>query len=285
MANGPGELEEQFSNPGLVQWGQPFGNAKTADASRVIREQAPIVATYRKPAPAGRIVAISPTEIRGFAGDRRAQNPLTVRIDIDDVTRATVTADVPLDNVSLGVTVLGFAYTLPQLAAGPHTVKAYAIDPISGEAVLLDGDSFTAITPLFDTTFYLEQHPEVGDAITAGQYSSAYDHFMKAGQFAQYDPSPYFSTVYFLTQNPAVAKRVLTGAVKSPFQLFLASGERAGLKASTLFDEQYYLAAHADVATAVAKHQYLSGLDHYLILGKSLGYDPLAPVAELVGMA
>jgi len=46
------------------------------------------------------------------------------------------------------------------------------------------------------------------------------------------------------------------------------------------FNEFYYLNQHPDVAAAVRAGQFRSGLDHYLVAGASLGYEPHAPNAS-----
>ncbi|MGL4376895.1 MAG: hypothetical protein ACRCT1_10690 [Microcoleaceae cyanobacterium] len=68
--------------------------------------------------------------------------------------------------------------------------------------------------PLFDTQFYLEENPDVQEAVKAGNIT-AIEHFIKFGQLEGRNPSPLFDTALYLEQNPyiedAILKDELTG--------------------------------------------------------------------------
>ncbi|HVT83403.1 MAG TPA: Ig-like domain repeat protein [Phycisphaerae bacterium] len=139
MAYYPGTLVAGFSNPALTSHGVPFGNAKTADNARVIREDAPIVAAYRTAKPVGGIDTASATQISGYALDPRVDGPMMVRVDIDNQARATFAANGPYGSITHGYT-----YTLPLLGRGRHTLTLLGLDIYTGAWVPLASKVITA---------------------------------------------------------------------------------------------------------------------------------------------
>ncbi len=132
MAYAPGQLVAGFSNPSLTYAGVPFGNAKTADASRIISQDAPIVAAYRTAKPVGSIDTLTSTTMSGYALDPRIPGPMTVRVVIDNQAGPTFQADQPYSTIQHG-----YSYALPALAKGKHTVSLYGLDTFTGAWVLL----------------------------------------------------------------------------------------------------------------------------------------------------
>jgi hypothetical protein len=127
MAYYPGQIVAGFSNPSLTVAGVPFGNAQSANASRVIRENAPVVAAYRNAKPSATIDTASATQIKGYALDPRLAGALTVRVDVDKQSGVPFLADDPYGTIQHGYT-----YLLPALTKGKHTVVLWGLDSFTG---------------------------------------------------------------------------------------------------------------------------------------------------------
>jgi Metallo-peptidase family M12B Reprolysin-like len=269
MAYDPGVRIPYFSDPDIIYAGVPIGNAKTADAARIIREDAPIVSAYRVAKPIGALDSVSLSQITGYDYDPVTQSAVMLRVDIDGQTRDTFLGDDGQTDSSapFGIPAHQFAYTLPRLSQGKHQVQIYAIDPSDGTPYLIATTTIQAPTPIFDEAYYLANNPNVATLIAQHKFKSAWDEFNRVGQFQGLDPSPYFNTQYYLANNPAVAKALQHHSIRSAFQQFLSKGEKQGLNASALFDESYYLDTYPAIAAEVSKGLYPSGLEQYLLVG------------------
>ncbi len=114
---------------------------------------------------------------------------------------------------------------------------------------------------LFDTSYYLEQNPDVAKA-KAG-VNPLY-HYLRRGAAEGRDPHPLFDTSYYLEQNPDVAK-----AGVNPLYHYLRRGAAEGRDPHPLFDTSYYLEQYPDVA-----EERLNPLVHYVGPGIAEGRDP-----------
>jgi len=114
---------------------------------------------------------------------------------------------------------------------------------------------------LFDRAYYLTNNPDV----TAAGITAAYRHYIESGQYERRSPSAYFDSAYYLANLPEAP---LSG---SAFDHYLRIGADEARSPSALFDEPFYLATYADVAARVADGTYLSGLQHYLLVGQTKG--------------
>jgi hypothetical protein len=140
MAYAPGAAIPYYSNPNVSYLGTPTGTA-TANAARTITEFAPLVAAYRTaPSVVGSFDSAKPAMLTGWAVDPLdTETPVRIRIDIDGITRATVTADVQRNDLVpyFGSANHGFSYTPAGLTAGHHTVKVYALHAGDNAGTLL----------------------------------------------------------------------------------------------------------------------------------------------------
>lgn len=132
MAYYPGQIVAGFSNPTLTVAGVPFGNTQSANASRIIRENAPIVAAYRNAKPSATIDSASTTQIKGYALDPRLTGALTVRVDVDKQAGVPFLADDPYGTIQHGYT-----YLLPALTKGKHSVVVWGLDSFTGAWIQL----------------------------------------------------------------------------------------------------------------------------------------------------
>jgi hypothetical protein len=94
----------------------------------------------------------------------------------------------------------------------------------------------------FDPQFYVDNNPDVKDAIVRGDFLSAQDHF----------------TRYGVNENrPTAAAQFASGA--QHFGLHGAGENRSGAN----FDDAAYLNLNPDVAAAVGRGEFASGADHF----------------------
>jgi len=130
----------------------------------------------------------------------------------------------------------------------------------------------------FDSTYYLQQNPDVAAAISRGFFASAEDHYNQFGRFEGRDPNAYFDTSFYLSAYPDVA-----AAGVNPFQHFLTFGAMedrfSNATAASLidsdgngfaneFDNAAYLAANPDVAAAVTAGTFKDGYQHFVQFGQ-----------------
>jgi len=116
----------------------------------------------------------------------------------------------------------------------------------------------------FNEVWYLEQNPNVADAVEAGWYDSGKEHFDTAGWKNCLDPCEGFNTYFYLLSHPDVA-----AAGINPFDHYLMWGEPAGWEPD--FDPEYYLAENSEIAAAGINPTW-----HYILFGKTEGRQPVA---------
>ena len=92
--------------------------------------------------------------------------------------------------------------------------------------------------PLFDTSYYLEKNPDI---VRIGVNPLL--HFIMYGSAEGRDPHPLFDTSYYLEQNPDVAR-----AGENSLVHFIKSGAHEGRNPCPLFDVSYYLQQNPEVA-------------------------------------
>jgi hypothetical protein len=96
--------------------------------------------------------------------------------------------------------------------------------------------------PLFDTEFYLRQHPELADTSV-----NPLAHYLKYGVTEERQPHPLFDPVHYLACYPDVrAARV------NPLLHFVRNGAAEGRKPHPLFQPEYYLRSCPDARRAGA---------------------------------
>jgi hypothetical protein len=91
------------------------------------------------------------------------------------------------------------------------------------------GRAYIAISVEFDGDWYLSVYSDAQQAVSAGIYSSAIEHFTEIGIRKGYLPSdPIVDEVWYLDQYPDVAQACTEGQVSSPKSHFIQSGFREG---------------------------------------------------------
>lgn len=82
-----------------------------------------------------------------------------------------------------------------------------------------------------DEAWYLQQYPDIADAIREGIVGSAREHFLSDGYFEGRVPFPIkVDEAWYLEQNPGVAEFIARGDLQSAQQHFEEHGYREGRK-------------------------------------------------------
>jgi hypothetical protein len=80
-----------------------------------------------------------------------------------------------------------------------------------------------------DETWYLNQYPDVAEAIRKGIITSGKEHFLNDGYFEGRMPFPIaVDEAWYLEQNPGVAEHIARGELLSAQQHFNDNGYREG---------------------------------------------------------
>lgn len=124
----------------------------------------------------------------------------------------------------------------------------------------------------FQESYYLQQNPDVLEAVRNGAFRSAEDHYIRYGEGEGRKPNPYFDPAGYLAQNTDVLSAVNAGVFSSGLQHYEMYGATEYRQpGAPLFDEQAYIAANPDVAEAVNSGMFRSGYEHFVLYGASEG--------------
>jgi hypothetical protein len=161
---------------------------------------------------------------------------------------------------------IGAAFNIPiQTAATPELLTVPIINSLP------EFDSKL----LFDSDFYLQQNPDVADAVTNKFFSDAFAHFSQFGWAEGRNPSSMFATEY-LNTNSDVAVAISQGFFPSGFVHFIRHGiseNRQGISEFARL-ETFYLSQNSDVAGAVSRADLSSGMEHLIRFGMAEGRNP-----------
>jgi glycosyltransferase involved in cell wall biosynthesis len=113
--------------------------------------------------------------------------------------------------------------------------------------------------PLFDTTFYRKRYADA-----AGDGVHPLVHYIEIGVVAGFDPDPLFDTSYYLERYPDVVKVGL-----NPLAHYLQYGALDGRNPNPLFDTAYYMMHTPDLAVTG-----INPLAHFLVKGAYQGKKP-----------
>lgn len=142
------------------------------------------------------------------------------------------------------------------------------------------GFFYYSATPFFNERFYQARHQDVKNAITAGNLSSGYDHFLRFGQAEGRQPTPFFDERFYRGMYPDVLAAIQAGTLSSGWQHFAASGHAEGRQPSAFYDPAYYAAVNPDVVAAVGAGVFSSPFVHFATNGYNEGRAPAAPFAS-----
>ncbi|RNE92199.1 hypothetical protein [Marichromatium sp. AB31] len=124
----------------------------------------------------------------------------------------------------------------------------------------------------FDQEYYLQQNPDVLQAILQGAFTSAEQHYTLYGEAEGRQPNPYFEPTGYYTQNPDVLAAVQAGSFSSALQHYELYGATEGRQpGADTFNEATYLADNPDVQAAVDAGTFTSGYQHFVLFGAAEG--------------
>ena len=144
----------------------------------------------------------------------------------------------------------------------------------------------------FDSSYYLEQYPDVKAAVDAGTIESAEAHWEQYGAEEGRNPNAVFNTEEYLAANPDVAASGM-----NPLTHFIEYGAAEGRAPSDAyqpiadgFDTDAYLAANTDVAAAIESGAIDSAYEHWVLYGqfedtREATYNGGTPVTEITDPA
>lgn len=124
----------------------------------------------------------------------------------------------------------------------------------------------------FNSTYYVQQYPDVLLAISQGVFKTAEEHFTKFGAKEGRNPNAFFDSKYYLAQNQDVLQAVAAGTFASAYDHYIKNGGAEGRVPSAAlasFDGAKYLAANADVKTAGFTEK--TAVSHYVLYGAAEG--------------
>lgn len=135
-----------------------------------------------------------------------------------------------------------------------------------------------AYADLFDADFYLATYPDAAEAIAAGQFRDALDHYERLGTRRLYDPNEFFVSCYYLDRALGADPWPLSAhAGRREGTLlwhYLTTGLPAGLEPVELFDSRWYLAQNRDLEVAFRLGGVSTPLAHFLQHGSREGREP-----------
>jgi hypothetical protein len=135
-----------------------------------------------------------------------------------------------------------------------------------------------AYADLFDADYYLAAYPDAAEAIAAGDFADALDHYERAGSRRLYDPNEFFVSAWYHDQALAHDPWPLTEhAGRREGTLlwhYLTVGLPAGIEPVEFFDSRWYLEQNPDFAAAYRLGKASTPLAHFLRNGSREGRDP-----------
>ncbi|MCF1184869.1 hypothetical protein L0E83_15670 [Marichromatium gracile] len=124
----------------------------------------------------------------------------------------------------------------------------------------------------FVQEYYLQQNPDVLQAVLQGVFTSAEQHYTLYGEAEGRQPNPYFEPAGYYTQNPDVLAAVQAGVFSSALEHFEMYGATEGRQpGADTFNEATYLADNPDVQAAVDAGTFTSGYQHFVLYGADEG--------------
>ena len=149
--------------------------------------------------------------------------------------------------------------------------------------------------PTFDERRYLNDNPDVADAVRRGDVRSGHEHFVLHGEREGRSPSAVgargadgdemgdvfattvrseFDPDWYADRYHTVAESIGRGDAASPLWHYVTEGAARGLSPNSWFDESWYMRSTPDVAYAKAAGAVPCGFFHYLRHGESEGRAP-----------
>ncbi len=130
---------------------------------------------------------------------------------------------------------------------------------------------------VFNEQAYLAANADVADVVVKGVFRSGFEHYVTQGAAELREARPKESPTANNTRACLAPlfdedwydqQYGLEGAALRGLDHYLAAGARAGYCPNETFDEKFYLAFYRDVRDAVAQRRFISGFEHYVLVGR-----------------
>lgn len=132
-------------------------------------------------------------------------------------------------------------------------------------------------TLYFDPDWYRASYPAVAEAIQAGRWRSALQHYLGNATPSAFDPLPVFSERDYLARCPDIAAAIEAGQWRNGYAHFLANGAAELRTPSVALDLGWYVANHAAVRDDIAAERTPDAFTHYLAIGQAAGLASAPP--------
>ena len=126
---------------------------------------------------------------------------------------------------------------------------------------------------VFDEGFYLSANPDVARGVQEGIYLCGFDHYVRNGrlegrvQNQQLNDYSYLRPLFdedWYDRTYGLENEEFHG-----FAHYVAVGAQKRYRPHEDFDEEFYVAIYDDVRRAISAHSFLSGYDHYVLIGRA----------------
>jgi hypothetical protein len=138
----------------------------------------------------------------------------------------------------------------------------------------------------FDASYYLENNPDVAQAVADGTFASAFQHFQQFGQneLAR-DPNEFFDSSAYFNNNSDVQNAVSNGSIASGYAHFVEFGVGEDRPGTPDFDPEFYLNNNQDVANNYDLNgdgtvSDAEAFDHFVNFGSEEGRLPFEEADE-----
>ena len=168
-------------------------------------------------------------------------------------------------------------YACPEDGGYLGWLRAHKPGAVDGLVIPADR-RMQAFRDLFDADYYLARYAQAADAVAAGAYRSALDHYCQVGGRLMMDPNPFFVTSYYVDRagglDGPVAQAGPGRPEATPLWHYLTAGLANGIDPVEFFDSRWYIGQNGDVSTALRTRRITSPLAHFLRDGAAEGRAP-----------
>ncbi len=145
------------------------------------------------------------------------------------------------------------------------------------------GEPEVHTSPYFDPSWYLTRYPAVADAIAAGEWRCALEHYLCNDTPTQFDPLPEFSEVFYLAKDANLVTAVEKRHFHNGYDHFLRIGTSELRSPGPTIDLRWY-ANQGPVKAALERQDVPDAFTHWLTIGARRGM-PSRPPATATSAA